>query len=745
MITSPGGFGKTTTVLYYLNNNHKQYSWIHVHTEMENFYTFIEYLIESLKTLNDTFGESTLEISRSYRQRYQFTKHYKTVVRDIAGTFINEFVISFSDKVNIVFDDFDSIGNPNWLKIFFSEFFSGLPSNLQVFITSRQIPAIDTSVLTAKRDILKINEDLLKFNINETEELLKDIYSINSSGEKVIDLQKKVDGWVTGLHLVLQTYGADYDKMKLGNRLLLNDVFDFFTTDVYERLDNEYKNFLLQTSVLDLFTPSMVDEILNRNDSTEIIRELQDRNIFINQNRTDPSLNGFEITYSYQVLFKEFLNDKLNTTKPREFIDKLLHKVFDYFNSKNDETNSVKYLLKSSDLKLAIPIITKRFTDLFEKGEYEILWNWISNIGDSIIFSNANLLFFKARLLQFYKGEIEGSLPYLENAIKLYRDKNDIESLFKAQILKTRNLINLGRTNEAIELLNKLPLKKTTAENRSRILYNLSFAYYINSRYDEASKYLTESLKICQDEGIKKDLVNIYKLLGHINIVKGEYVKSSLYYEKVLEQTTATIDNFEIYCNLALLYAQSAGFEKARNHLNVAEQIVEKTPIPIFKVAFLLAKQAVKFEWGDFEDTLEILEEITSLAKKINHKYYLYLSYRLTADTYYHLNLLVKAEQFYDLSFAYIDDDNVLEKTEYSVMKALLLKKSSLSESIEKTILKALSYYEENNFTFNITQSLLYLADYYYRKSMFDTARNYLSKAIKTAKEKQYYSFLKRE
>jgi ATP/maltotriose-dependent transcriptional regulator MalT len=130
-------------------------------------------------------------------------------------------------------------------------------------------------------------------------------------------------------------------------------------------------------------------------------------------------------------LFKEFLNDKLNSTKPREFIDKLFHKVFEYFNRKNDETNAIKYLQKSSDLKLAIPIITGRFTDLFEKGEYEILWNWISNMDDTTASMNADLLFFKARLLQFYKGEIDGSLPYLEKAIKLYRDKNDIESYLR--------------------------------------------------------------------------------------------------------------------------------------------------------------------------------------------------------------------------------------------------------------------------------------------------------------------------
>ena len=149
------------------------------------------------------------------------------------------------------------------------------------------------------------------------------------------------------------------------------------------------------------------------------------------------------------------------------------------------------------------------------------------------------------------------------------------------------------------------------------------------------------------------------------------------------------IDKFETNCNLILLYSQSGKFEIASELIEPMREISEKIPIPIFKISFLLALQAFKFEFGEYEESINLLEEMNGIAAALNHKYYIYLGYSLIADTYYYLGRLSKCEEYYDMAFTYMNDENQLEKIQFSSLKAILLKKKNINASIETVLLEA--------------------------------------------------------
>ena len=747
LICAPAGYGKTTLIRDYLLEYSPRSSWLQVRPDIDNFYTFISYLTYSIRQLNPEFGKGTLAVIDDYREKFQLSKHLKRIVNDIISTFLNEFCKCFEEDVVVVIDDLGMIEDSTWLSQAFNVIFENIPSNMHIIITSRDVPDFSQSILTAKRNILKIETKDLTFSATEVEQLLKNTYGIKCSEEEIKILKNNLSGWITGIHLILQSYGEDFPKLRLDKIIIFEDIFNYFTEDIFNNLDDDVKEFLLNTSLLENFSASLCDALFESVKSKKIINKLLSKNIFI-QIHSLPQ-GETEQTYSYQLLFKKFLNSKLNDLKTKEEIEKFIKKVSKYYISKKEAVPSINYALRAEDYLTAIPLILKNFKHFFDSGNYEIIWKWFDQLDKETLEENAELLYYKALLMKFYEGNIDESLPYLDKAIiNAKKDKNH-ELAMESSILRIRNLLSLGKISAAIKSINEIITKKTSSENKARLHYLMAFANYQNSDYDKSLPLLDKAVKELEEgefviEG--KDIqIDIFKLYGHIFLIRGEFAKSISYYEKVDKKADKIIDKQETYCNLILLYSLSGKFDKAVEYTVKAKETIERISVPLFKITYLLAYQALKFEFGDYEDSIRLLEEMNDIAVKLNHKYYIYLSYSLIGDSYYYLNKLSKTEEYYDLAFKYVNDDNSLEKVQYSVMKALLMKKMEPDESVEQVLLEAYEYYKKNKIIYNQTQVAFHIADYYLRTNNFQNTHKYISGTLNAASEKDYISFLQRD
>ncbi len=745
LVCGAAGSGKTTLVQDFLSQNSKKFAWLHIHPDSDNFYSFISYILESLKEIKKDFGINTGQIIERARQTFQITKSLKTVINDVIGTFLNELCRTFTEEIFIVIDDLSNISSSEWLNLTFDKLFEELPPNVHIIITARQFPDFNINFLFAKRQILKLEYYDLIFNISETSELLENIYSLQCTEEEVKILDKNVNGWVTGIHLILQTYGKNLTKLKFESEKVPEDIFTFFAGDIFKNLDETIRDFLLETALLESFTAELCDILFKRKNSGKIIQELLNKNIFIQTSLVFENGNSSGAIYSYQILFKKFLTSKLFELRTEKEVQALLLKVYKYFLDSGNYINAVNYALKAKQYVLAIPLLIKQFQLMVDSGKLEILWKWIEILPSEIADNNPNLLYFKARLIQFYKGDIEGSMPFAESAIKMFEKEKFNDNLIRCYIFKARNLVNLGMIKEAISFLKKFINTKINASDKAKVMYYLAFAYYQNAQYDEALKLLDLSINACIENKIKDIQISVYNLYGHIYLIRGDYSKSAIFYERAATISDSKIQNFETYCNLVLLYSQTGKFEQAMSCLEIAQSIAEQIPIMFIENAYLLASQGLWFEFGDYEEAINLLNKMNSLAVRLNHKYYKYLSYSLLGDTYYYLNMLTKAEEYYELAFSFIDDDNKMETIVFSSMKAIHHKKTEINADIESVLQEALEFYNRNSLMYNKMQILYHLADYYYKSGEYMTSLHYLTECLKIASEKEYISFLQRE
>jgi tetratricopeptide (TPR) repeat protein len=209
-------------------------------------------------------------------------------------------------------------------------------------------------------------------------------------------------------------------------------------------------------------------------------------------------------------------------------------------------------MLKIRDYESGIPIIINNFDSLFDEGKYEYLWGWFSSIDKSLIDRNPYLIFYLGILYKYFIGDLKSSLEYLQKAIAGLKFQKDTDFLIKCYINKAGVLLNLGRTHEVIDELTGLLSEEIPPENKSKLLFYLGLAYYQSAKYDISINFLNKSLDICVIHRITELERNIYILLGHINLIKGNYKQSITYYENITDSNPNIIDRFETLCNLTL-------------------------------------------------------------------------------------------------------------------------------------------------------------------------------------------------
>jgi DNA-binding SARP family transcriptional activator len=747
LICGPAGYGKTTLVSDFLSDK-REFAWFSASKDINNPYTFFYYLTYALKRINKEFGASTLQIIDTVKQEERRFQNLSDAIEEIAGTFINDCQQHFTSEIYFVIDDLHNINNSEWLRTSFNKLFENMPQNFHLIITSRVIPEFNLPKLSARRSLFQIKSNDLNFTIEEITNLLKNIYSLNYSDDDIKFLGNKLGGWITGIHLIIQAYGGHFNKAKFQPDDVPENIFDFFANEIFENLENSAREFLLNTALLESLDPLVCDHILGITTSRKMINELLNKNIFIQPINLDdnPPQNTSTVKhYSYQDLFRKFLVSKLGELKSKEEVNSLLKKFHRYYLDINDIESAINYGLLAGEYKLAVPLIVKHFQKYFDEGKFENLWKWFDALPNNTEIEMPKLLLYKSKLFKFYLGDLEKALQYIEKAIEQIEEQNEKELTIDCYIAKADILLDFGKNKEVIQDLSKLAEVQTTPENRAKILYTLGYSHFMNSDYNKSLDFLNKALEICSEHDFKEIQLDIFTVMGYIYINRGEYIKGTFYYEKIVERSNNLFKKFVSLCNLVLVCSRSGKYEKARDYIAAAEELFRRFTTPIFEGAFLLANLSLRYDVGDFEESLELLEKINTIARKLDRKGLTYLSYELMAETYYYLGKPAKSSEYLDLSKKYFDEHNKFDMLHHSCSEAMLRKKARQLEGVDKILIEAYSFYKDNMFEENRVKMGFHLADYYQLANMPETALQYLREALTIGVEKEYISFFERQ
>jgi len=218
----------------------------------------------------------------------------------------------------LVVDDFHELEGSE-SEQYLASLVESAPTCLRILIAGRRWPTLDIQELRMSGESSVVDAEDLQFRSWEVERLFREIYDEPLRPEDAAALTRRTGGWAAGLAMFrLLTAGrspADRRRalMELGGGSRL--VRSYLVREVLDDLQPEIREFLRHTCALGVFTAEDCDALLGRDDSEQVLDELEWRQLFIGSD------DG--IRYRYHQVLQDHLElellEQLGTAAARDW------------------------------------------------------------------------------------------------------------------------------------------------------------------------------------------------------------------------------------------------------------------------------------------------------------------------------------------------------------------------------------------------------------------------------------------
>ena len=298
LVCGPAGFGKTTLLGQWrqrlLELGHSV-AWLSLDEQDDTPLTFRRYLLGAL--------------SQASGQPLEHTRSLFECIELAGCRFTRELINLMQPRkasLYLVLDDLHQIHHPS-IACDIEQLLQHAPHCFHLLVGSRNVPQLPLSRLQARKQLLEIDTNDLRFNLEETRDYLNHVTAQRFVSAELQEVLKRTEGWITGIQMAalvpcdpLRTL----ERLQLGNRQAGRYLHDV----VLAPLSLPLQDFLLKTSILGRLAPSLCNAVTGRDDARQMLAEIERHNLFIF------SLDTQGQWFRYHTLFVETLNERLRRT-----------------------------------------------------------------------------------------------------------------------------------------------------------------------------------------------------------------------------------------------------------------------------------------------------------------------------------------------------------------------------------------------------------------------------------------------
>ena len=292
--------------------------------------------------------------------------------------------------------------------------------NVHLAMTGRRAlgPAITRS---AAGGVTQIGEEELAFSFDEAAALLEDAPG-GLAEDEIGVIHDRTEGWVAGLLLATRSAGGG-----AGARVAGGAHFDYLAEEVLGGLPADTQRFLLDTSVLERFTPAHAAAVSGRADARDVIRGLIDSHLFIVQ-----AEGGW---HRYHHLFHAFLLRHLAEHEP-ESLPALHLKAGQAWQASGDHQEAVRHFLEAGAMEEAATALEPVAESMVPTPERQTLAAWLARIPEDVWRPRPRIALAGA-LLAYLAGDGRGAFEAWDDAIARLVAEGDLEraagALYRSQ------------------------------------------------------------------------------------------------------------------------------------------------------------------------------------------------------------------------------------------------------------------------------------------------------------------------
>jgi ATP/maltotriose-dependent transcriptional regulator MalT len=399
LICAAAGYGKTTLVCSWLNHiadgrsgvlSSLPSAWLSLDEEESDFSLFLRYFIAALRTIFSNACEETLKLLQASQQPPQAV-FYTTLCNDLDN---------LPGDVILVMDDYQFIRGKE-VHDLLGELVRHWPKPLHLVLISRIDPPLPLTRLRAKKLILEIRTQDLRFSPQETTSYLDQAQFFHLNKRTLDLVNERFEGWPAGLHLAALSLRSTGSQESVQLALSSEDanITGYLVDEVLSHQFPAIHTFLLKTSILDRFCASLCEAVTGEIDSTWNVSACLDwiehSELFLSP------LDSYREWFRYHHLFQELLQQRLSTEISPDQVNNLHRRASAWFEEHGFLDEALHHAQAAGDFSLAAHLMSAGLRDVINREDRPTLERWLRILTEEMIQRQPQLLMIKAWALQF--------------------------------------------------------------------------------------------------------------------------------------------------------------------------------------------------------------------------------------------------------------------------------------------------------------------------------------------------------
>ena len=405
LVIAPAGYGKTTLLSAWLDHSHLSSVWLTLDGQDNDLHIFVSYLIAAVQTRFATVGVKTAGLLKG-----QTPPPLAVITRCLLDD-----LAAIKQDFILVLDDYHVIRD-SAIHHLLSDLLHDAPRTLHFVLAARIDPALPLPELRSRGHTLELRAADLRFTLDETARFLREAMRLQVDDQDVSVLRSRTEGWAAGLHLAALYFRHSGARTLLeANQQGQNRyIIDYLVVEVLAQLPPPTQDFLLQTSILDELCGPLCEAVMglvaHPGDGQTQLEWLQHADLFLT------ALGGEPQWYSYQHLFRHFLNYQLRRRYSAEEIGALHRRASAWFAANGYLDEALQHALTASDMAAAVQIVAQHRHELMNQAQWQRLERWVRLFPRAVIDEQPDLLLIEVwmKFIQQQLNEMSALLDRVE-------------------------------------------------------------------------------------------------------------------------------------------------------------------------------------------------------------------------------------------------------------------------------------------------------------------------------------------
>ncbi len=371
LVSAPAGFGKTTLVTHWLQQQDKPIAWLSLDENDNVPRRFFTYLLAAIQTIYPELGQGLSASLHSTQPPED---------EDIIPALVNELAMENTPLV-LVLDDYHVIEN-EIIHAAIDFLLNYMPTHIHLVMTSREDPALSLPKWRVRGQMTEVRAADLRFSTEEATAFFQNTMGLTLDETAVNQLETRTEGWVAGLQLAALSIRKGADAAQFVENFAGNErqVADYLLQEVLLQQSETVQKFLLQTSILERFNADLCDHLLASTHSQDVLDQLESANLFL------IPLDGQRVWYRYHHLFAQLLRSRLLRDVSETAVAEYHRRAAQWFEKQELFEEAITHARQIPDdaytaqLIASLPIHT-----VFDQGGPELIQKWVDALPTAMV------------------------------------------------------------------------------------------------------------------------------------------------------------------------------------------------------------------------------------------------------------------------------------------------------------------------------------------------------------------------